>query len=401
MVQTARDIWMGLTPDTQKYYIKKGAVVNGQDLTQQTPDWLMGNINKVNQVKGGQKIYDPSQIDSAAGPLIAQRNKRGLSGLAGVLLPVAAGFLAGPLGAGLAGATGLGTAAATGLAGAGLGGLSSALTGGDFLKGAAMGGISGFAGGGGFGSSAGSTLANATGNAAMQGPTAGSGLLGSLTRGGDTLSSLARTGASALNLGGASSSAAGGSGAGSIWGGVDAPSIGGVMGNSPLSTILSGYQQYQTQNDIEEKLKRGQQQALNSLSPYLASGYQANRRLTDSLAAGFDPSNLANDAGYQFRLGEGQKGLERSLAAQGMGQSGAALKAAQEYGQNFAKQEYQDAYSRWMQENGLLANQAGQGVNVAGAAGDIYSNMGDISAQATGARNNALQEALARLLARG
>jgi len=56
--------------------------------------------------------------------------------------------------------------------------------------------------------------------------------------------------------------------------------------------------------------------------------------------------NLGQDPGYAFRLAEGQKALERSAAARGGLISGGALKAAQRYGQDYASQEYGNAYRR-------------------------------------------------------
>jgi hypothetical protein len=78
---------------------------------------------------------------------------------------------------------------------------------------------------------------------------------------------------------------------------------------------------------------------------------------------GFDPNTLFKefnakemelDPGYAFRLAEGQKAIERSTAARGGLQSGAALKAAAEYGQAMGSQEYGNAYNRFM------ANKASQ-----------------------------------------
>ena len=59
---------------------------------------------------------------------------------------------------------------------------------------------------------------------------------------------------------------------------------------------------------------------------------------------------LAEDPGYQFRLDEGRKALERSAAAQGTLRSGATLKGLMDYGQNTASQEYQRAYNRRLKE---------------------------------------------------
>jgi hypothetical protein len=173
---------------------------------------------------------------------------------------------------------------------------------------------------------------------------------------------------------------------------------GGISSMNPIAGLLSGYKQYQTVNDQEDEMKRAQQAGLNAYSPYARTGAQANRQLSDSLAAGFNPGDLENDPGYQFRLQQGQKALNQGLAARGMGQSGAAMKAAQEYGQGFANSEYADAYNRWLQNNQQLAQKSGQGANIAGAQAGIYDQMGDIGANATGARNNAITGTLSGIL---
>lgn len=64
-----------------------------------------------------------------------------------------------------------------------------------------------------------------------------------------------------------------------------------------------------------------------------------------------------NSTGYQFRLGEGMNALNSGYAGSGILQSGDALRAAQEYGQNFASNEF----GNYM---GYLSNQ--QGVGLAG-----------------------------------
>lgn len=57
-------------------------------------------------------------------------------------------------------------------------------------------------------------------------------------------------------------------------------------------------------------------------------------------------ADFQNDPGYQFRLEQGQKALERSAAAKGSATGGAAIKAAQRYGQDYASNEYGNVYGR-------------------------------------------------------
>ena len=57
-----------------------------------------------------------------------------------------------------------------------------------------------------------------------------------------------------------------------------------------------------------------------------------------------------NNPQYQFLLKQGQQALDRSAAARGMGYSGAQMKAAQQYGQDLASQQYDNEYNRAAKE---------------------------------------------------
>lgn len=103
--------------------------------------------------------------------------------------------------------------------------------------------------------------------------------------------------------------------------------------------------------------------------------------------------NMLADPGYQFRLSEGMKALERQAAARGGLISGSALKAAQRFGQDLASQEYGAAYGRALteydaqrmratEEYNRLAGQAGIGQTatgaLTGAAGQMGANISNI-----------------------
>jgi len=60
----------------------------------------------------------------------------------------------------------------------------------------------------------------------------------------------------------------------------------------------------------------------------------------------FGAGDMVLDPGYNFRMSEGLKALDRQAAARGGLMSGAALKAAGNYGQDTASQEYGNAYNR-------------------------------------------------------
>jgi len=67
----------------------------------------------------------------------------------------------------------------------------------------------------------------------------------------------------------------------------------------------------------------------------------------------FSLGDLENDPGYQFRLAQGQKAIERSAAAQGQLGSGRTLKGLLEFGQGMASQEYGNAFQRHQQQRGF------------------------------------------------
>ena len=103
-----------------------------------------------------------------------------------------------------------------------------------------------------------------------------------------------------------------------------------------------------------------EQQALQE--PWRAAGATAVNRLSQGLAPGgefatpFSQTNWQTDPGYQFRLGEGLKALDRTAAARGGLLSGANIKGAVRFGQDLGSQEYNNAFSRYYQERNQMLN---------------------------------------------
>ena len=151
--------------------------------------------------------------------------------------------------------------------------------------------------------------------------------------------------------------------------------------------------------------------------PYLQQGQAAIGKL-GSLMGGTDPfkdylakAGLSggqfnqNNPQYQFLLKQGQQALDRSAAARGMGYSGAQMKAAQQFGQGLASQQYDKEYSRASDEfsnyyNRLAALAQGgqQAVQATGNQGAQYAqNASNTLASLSNARTNILgQQANAR-----
>jgi len=126
------------------------------------------------------------------------------------------------------------------------------------------------------------------------------------------------------------------------------------------------------------------QKQVENLSSFKQAGELGQNRLLDilglsgntsapgygSAAKSFTAADMEQDPGYAFRVAEGQKAIERSTAARGGLQSGAALKAAARYGQDMGSQEYANAFNRYQTErsNQLAPLQSLQAIGQASAA---------------------------------
>ena len=109
-------------------------------------------------------------------------------------------------------------------------------------------------------------------------------------------------------------------------------------------------------------------------------------------ARDFGMQDFTQDPGYAFRFSEGQKAIERSAAARGGLQSGSALKAAAQYGQEMGSQEYQNAFNRYQTNRsnqldplyGLMNTGIGAANNLTKAAGVQGQNQAnEINARGT------------------
>ena len=121
-----------------------------------------------------------------------------------------------------------------------------------------------------------------------------------------------------------------------------------------------------------------------------------------SLAKRFGAADYQADPGYDFRLSQGQKALERSQAAKGGLFSGAAGKEITEYAQGQASQEYGNAYNRYNNNQSNLYNRlsglSGGGQTAAGVISTAGQNTATAVNSAYAAKGNANQD---RALASG
>lgn len=106
-----------------------------------------------------------------------------------------------------------------------------------------------------------------------------------------------------------------------------------------------------------------------------------------SLAKPFSMADYQADPGYAFRLAEGQKAIQRSQAARGGLLSGAAVKAANNYAQDSASAEFQNAYNRFNQNQTNLFNRLS---GISGTGQQTGSTLANLGQNAVSNANNYL-----------
>lgn len=161
-----------------------------------------------------------------------------------------------------------------------------------------------------------------------------------------------------------------------------------------------------------------EERALALQRPFFNAGYAANAALLDlngidrsklGPGEGVEPGspgdlssygkyNFQADPGYEFRMGEGIKALDRSAAARGTLNSGGQLRKLTRYGQDYASAEYQNVYSRIAQiagfGRGASSESAGIIVNTGQNIGGALVNAGEARASGYIASGNAFANAL-------
>jgi hypothetical protein len=131
------------------------------------------------------------------------------------------------------------------------------------------------------------------------------------------------------------------------------------------------------QREMYNTTRKDLEQYRNVGGKYTTELDQAMPELTKS----FTMSDFNKDPGYDFRMQEGAKALERSAAARGGLMGGAAGKAMARYGQDYASNEYSNAYNRFNQDRdqrfNKLSNLSNMGMNAANMTGQYGQNMAD------------------------
>jgi hypothetical protein len=138
------------------------------------------------------------------------------------------------------------------------------------------------------------------------------------------------------------------------------------------------------------------------------SEYQTNNPAPAAGAGSGQPNMGAffESPDYQFNLGEGQKAIDRSLAARGRGISGAGVREGERYASGLASGEFNNFTQRLLQIAGLgsagITTSANAGMTSAGQIGAAQVNAGNnrASAYMAGAQgvNNAVQGGISNYL---
>jgi hypothetical protein len=150
-------------------------------------------------------------------------------------------------------------------------------------------------------------------------------------------------------------------------------------------------------------------QARAALSPWVAAGGGAIGKVTNLLGLGtlktnggnfntygLDPAgaketqqqalaDFETSPGYQFRMDEGSKALDRSAASRGLLRSGAQQKAITAFGQGIASEEYGNYMNNLFQAAGLGSQAASSGNSTAAG---LTANAGSLIAQGGAARGS-------------
>lgn len=153
--------------------------------------------------------------------------------------------------------------------------------------------------------------------------------------------------------------------------------------------------------------ERQYDQSRQDSMPWMTAGksaleaYMGELGLSDAAKSGTFKSGFKETPGYQFAVEEGEKGAINNLAALGMKNSGAALKALTRFRTGLADQTYQGYLDRLSAAStggqAAVANQNAAGANYANSASQTIQDRGAATASGYVGGANAWSNALSNL----
>jgi hypothetical protein len=167
-----------------------------------------------------------------------------------------------------------------------------------------------------------------------------------------------------------------------------------ILGSSVLGGLMSksgADSQASAANRAADLQNAQYQQTRQDQMPWMQAGQTALNQLVP-LASNYTPfgmSQFQQDPGYQFRLSEGLKQLGHQASRSGGLVSGQTMKGIQDYAQNSASNEYNNAFNRYQAERQArlapLQSLAGVGQSTAAQLGQAgAANAGAVGNYLTG-----------------
>ena len=132
-------------------------------------------------------------------------------------------------------------------------------------------------------------------------------------------------------------------------------------------------------DDVVEYTEEGQ----GYYEPYVDAGRNALATLQAMLKEGVPGAEkVLEDPGFQFRLDQAEKAIQRSAAAENDLISGNTLRELGEYGSDYASSEYQKMIDRWYQSLTPYEKMAyDAGLTASAGSADLSKNAGNVLAQ--------------------
>lgn len=151
---------------------------------------------------------------------------------------------------------------------------------------------------------------------------------------------------------------------------------------------------FEKQVELQAPFREAGLKGQNQLMDLLGISGNVNAPGYGSMAKEFTGQDMYKDPGYAFRLNEGVKALDRSAAARGGLLGGNQLRGVTQFGQDYATNEYQNAFNRYQAErqarlNPLqsLSGAAQTSANtLTNAAGNLGNALGESAINAGNAR---------------
>ncbi|MDC4306312.1 DNA transfer protein p32 [Acinetobacter baumannii] len=177
--------------------------------------------------------------------------------------------------------------------------------------------------------------------------------------------------------------------------------IGSITGSNKAAKAAqeAGNQQLEATKYASDQQREMFDEMRKDQKPYMQAGSDALKQLMGGMGANgqfmktYSGQDIYNDPSYKFRLKQGLDAIQSGAAAQGGLLSGAAQKALSDYGQDFASQEYQNAYNRFNADQtnqyNRLSNLVGLGQSAAAGVGNAGLQTGQAIANNTMAGANA------------